>query len=235
MSDQTTNLQLPYIQASQAQKHVPANTTFDILDSLVQLAVESRTLTVPPGSPVDGTAYIPASGATGAWAGWDFNIAVYRSGGWSKIVPRDGWTAWVKDERLGVKYQDSVWRDGVALTAHGGRITLRAKEIEVTLTGAYTDTTDAAFIPNRAIVLGVASRTTLAITGASSYAVGISGDTSKFGSSLGVALGSTNIGVIGPTAFYSDTAARITAAGANFTGGKVRLVVYFLEMVAPTS
>ena len=235
MSDQTTNLQLPYIQASQAQKHVPANATFDILDSLVQLAVESRTLTAPPGSPVDGTAYIPGSGATGAWASWDFNVAVYRGGVWSKIVPRDGWTAWVKDERLGVKYQDNVWRDGIALTQHGGRITLRAKEIEVTLAGAYTDTTDAAFIPNRAIVLGVASRTTLAITGASSYAVGISGDTSKFGGSLGVALGSTNIGVIGPTAFYSDTAVRITAAGANFTGGKVRLAVYFLEMVAPTS
>jgi hypothetical protein len=235
MSDQTTNLQLPYIQASQAQKHVPANATFDILDSLVQLAVESRTLTAPPGSPVDGAAYIPGSGATGAWASWDLNIAVYRSGAWSKIVPRDGWTAWVKDERLGVKYQDNVWRDGIALTAHGGRITLRAKEIEVTLTGAYTDTTDAAFIPNRAIVLGVASRTTLAITGASSYAVGVSGDTSKFGGSLGISLGSTNIGVIGPTAFYSDTAVRITAAGSNFTGGKVRLVVYFLEMVAPTS
>jgi len=160
---------------------------------------------------------------------------VYRGGVWSKIVPRDGWTAWVKDERLGVKYQDSVWRDGVALTAHGGRITLRAKEIEVTLTGAFTDTADAAFIPSRAIVLGVASRTTLAITGASSYAVGISGDTSKFGGSLGVSLGSTNIGVIGPTAFYSDTAVRITAAGSNFTGGKVRVAVYFLEMVAPTS
>ena len=129
MSDQTTNLQLPYIQASQAQKHVPANATFDILDSLVQLAVESRTLTAPPGSPVDGTAYIPGSGATGAWASWDLNIAVYRSGVWSKIVPRDGWTAWVKDERLGVKYQDSVWRDGVALTAHGGRITAHSEGV----------------------------------------------------------------------------------------------------------
>ena len=235
MSDQTTNLQLPYVQAAQAQKHVPVNGAFDLLDSIVQLSVESRTMTAPPGSPTDGTAYIPASSATGAWAGWDFNIAVYRNGVWTKIVPREGWTAWVKSERLGVKYQDSVWRDGVALTQHGGRITLRAKEIEVTLTGAYTDTTDAAFIPNRAIVLGVASRTTQAITGASSYSVGVAGDTSKFGGSLGIALGSTNIGVIGPTAYYSDTAVRITAAGSNFTGGKVRVIVYFLEMVAPTS
>jgi hypothetical protein len=235
MSDQTTNLQLPYIQPTQAQKHIPANSSFDLLDTFVQLAVESRSLGTPPGFPTDGTCYIPASGATGAWAGWDLNLAVYRNGAWSKLVPRDGMTAWVKDERLAVKYQDSMWRDGVALTQHGGRITLRAKEIEVTLSGAYTDTGDAAFIPNRAIVLSVASRTTQAITGASSYAVGVPGDTSKFGSSLGIALNSTNNGVIGPTAYYADTNVRITAAGSNFTGGKVRVIVYFLEMAVPTS
>lgn len=235
MSDQTTNLQLPYVQASQAQKHVPVNSSFDLLDTFVQLAVESRSLTTPPGSPADGTCYIPASGATGAWATWDFNFAVFRNGAWAKLVPRDGMSAWVKDERLGVKYQDGVWRDGIALTPHGGRVTLRAKEIEVTLAGAYTDTTDAAFIPNRAIVLGVASRTTQAVTGATSYSVGVPGNTSQFGGSLGIALGSTNVGVIGPTAFYADTAVRITSAGSNFTGGKVRVTVYFLEMVAPTS
>jgi hypothetical protein len=43
------------------------------------------------------------------------------------------------------------------------------------------------------------------------------------------------IGVIGPTAFYADTRARATADGSNFTGGKVRLIVYFLETTAPTA
>jgi hypothetical protein len=65
--------------------------------------------------------------------------------------------------------------------------------------------------------------------------VGISGEADKFGGLLGVALGSNNIGVIGPTAYYSDTKVRATANGSNFTGGKVRLVVYFLEMTAPTA
>ena len=114
-------------------------------------------------------------------------------------------------------------------------MTLRAKEEEVTLTGAFVDTADAAFIPDRAIVLGVASRTTLAITGATSYGVGIAGNTTQFGNLLGVALGSTNNGVIGPTAFYADTKVRVSANGGNFTGGKVRLVLYFLEMSAPSS
>ena len=146
-----------------------------------------------------------------------------------------GLKAWVKAERVTVTYEDGVWRDGIALTAHGGRVTLRAKEEEVTLTGAFVETTDAAFIPDRAIVLGVSSRTTLAITGATSYGVGTAPNATKFGNLLGIALGSTNVGVIGPTAFYADTKVRVTANGGSFTAGKVRLIVYFLEMSAPTA
>lgn len=109
----------------------------NLLDTFVQMAVESRSETSPPGSPADGEVYIPASGATGDWSGWDFNLAVARDGAWTKIVPKRGMKAWVKDERLSVVYEDSVWRDGVAVTQHGGRITLRAKEEELTLTGAF--------------------------------------------------------------------------------------------------
>jgi hypothetical protein len=230
----TPRLSLPVIEAAQAQKHVTHNEALALLDALVQLTVESRTLAAPPGSPVEGACYIPATGATGAWSGWDGQIAV-NSGGWSVIAPVAGLKAWVRDERLTLAYEDAVWRDGIALTANGGRVTLRAKEAEVTLSGAYVDTTDAAFIPNRAIVLGVAARTTLAVTGATSYGVGVAGDTTKFGNLLGITLGSTNVGVIGPTAYYADTAVRVTANGANFTAGKVRLVCYFLEMTAPTA
>jgi hypothetical protein len=230
----TPRLSLPVIEAAQAQKHVTHNEALVLLDALVQLTVESRTLTAPPGSPAQGACYIPATGAAGAWSGWAGQIAVY-DGGWFCIVPLSGLKAWVKAERLTVTYEDGAWRDGIALTAHGGRVTLRAKEEELTLTGAYVETADAAFIPDRAIVLGVSSRTTLAVTGATSYGVGIASDTTKFGNLLGIALNSTNIGVIGPTGFYADSKVRVTANGANFTAGKVRLVVYFLEMSAPTS
>lgn len=230
----TPRLALPVIEAAQAQKHVTHNEALVLLDALTQLTVESRTLTAPPGSPAEGACYIPAVGATGAWSGWAGRIAVY-DGGWFQIVPLSGLKAWVKAERLTVTYEDGVWRDGIALTGHGGRVTLRAKEEELTLTGAFVETTDAAFIPDRAIVLGVSSRTTLAITGATSYGVGIASDATKFGNLLGIALNSTNIGVIGPSAFYADTKVRVTANGGNFTAGKVRLVVYFMEMSAPSA
>ena len=172
------------------------------------MAIESRVLTAPPASPAEGDCYIPAAGATGAWSGWDLQLALASGGGWIRIVPKSGMKAWLKSERATVTYEDGTWRDGVALTAHGGRVTLRAKEEELTLSGAFVETADTAFIPDRAIVLGVSSRTTQAITGATSYDVGISGEVSKFGGLLGIALNSTNVGVIGPTAFYADTKVR---------------------------
>ncbi len=229
----TPRLSLPVIEAAQAQKHVTHNEALVLLDALVQLSVESRTLSVPPGSPAEGACYIPTAGASDDWSGWDGDIACYSGGGWLRVVPVPGCKAWLRDERLTLTYEDGVWRDGVALTAHGGRVTLRAKEEEVTLTGASVDTADGAFIPTRAIALAVASRTTEAIAGATSYGVGVAGNTAKFGDLLGVAEGSSNIGVIGPEGVYADTPVRVTANGGNFTAGKVRLIAYFLEMSAP--
>ena len=231
----TPRLSLPAIEAAQAQKHVTHNEALTLLDALVQLSVESRALAAPPGAPAEGACYIPAAGASGAWSGWDGQIALFSGGGWQRIVPVSGLKAWVKAERLTVTYEDGVWRDGVALTASGGRVTLRAKEEEVTLAGAFVETTDAAFIPDRAIVLGVASRTTEAITGATSYAVGTAANPTQFGDLLNIALDSSNVGVIGPAGFYADTKVRVTANGGSFSAGKLRLVVYFLEMSAPTS
>ncbi len=99
------------------------------------------------------------------------------------------------------------------------------------LSGASATSTFA--IPNRAIVLGVSTRTVTAITGASSYDCGIGGETAKFGGSLGIAAGSTNVGVIGPQAFYAATPIVLTAQGGNFTGGAVRIAVHYLLPIAP--
>jgi len=109
MADETTHLKLPYILANQAQKHVTHNEAIRLLDALVQMSVISRTLTAPPGSPSDGDRYIVAAGATGAWAGWDWNIAYYVDGGWTRLVPNPGWTAWVDTEALLFTWDGSAW------------------------------------------------------------------------------------------------------------------------------
>ncbi len=109
MSDTTTNLLLPYILAAQAQKHVTHNEALRILDGLVQLSVLDRDLTAPPGSPADGDRYIVASGGTGAWAGWDLNVALFTDGAWLRLPPRTGWRVWGKDEALLLVYDGGTW------------------------------------------------------------------------------------------------------------------------------
>jgi len=109
MSDATTNLLLPYILASQAQKHVTHNEALRLLDGLVQLSALDRDMTAPPGSPEDGDRYIVASGATGDWAGWDLNVAVFTDGAWLRLPPRVGWRTWIEDEGLLLVYNGSEW------------------------------------------------------------------------------------------------------------------------------
>jgi len=109
MSDTSTHLLLPYLLAAQAQKHVAVNEALRLLDGLVQLAVLDRHLTAPPASPADGARYIVASGATGAWSGWDLNVAYFVDGAWMRLVPRTGWQAWVTDEAGFLAWNGSAW------------------------------------------------------------------------------------------------------------------------------
>lgn len=109
MSETTAHLALPFIMAAQAQKHVTQNEALRLLDGIVQLSVLDRDLIAPPGSPADGDRYIVASGATGAWAGWDLNVALWTDGTWLRLPPRTGWRAWVEDEGLLLVYNGSTW------------------------------------------------------------------------------------------------------------------------------
>jgi len=109
MSDNTTHLLLPYILASQAQKHVTHNEALRLLDAMVQLSVLDRDLTAPPVSPTDGDRYLVASGSTGLWAGWDLNVVSWVDGVWMRLVPRPGWLAWIADEGALLVYDGAGW------------------------------------------------------------------------------------------------------------------------------
>jgi hypothetical protein len=71
--------------------------------------VLDRHLTTPPPSPADSDRYIVASGATGAWSGWDLNVAYYVDGAWMRLVPRAGWQAWVVNEASFLVWDGSAW------------------------------------------------------------------------------------------------------------------------------
>lgn len=248
MADSTARFGLEYILASQAQKHVTHNEALRMLDGIVQASVIDRTRTSPPGSPSEGDCHIVASSATGAWAGWDGDLAFYVDGAWYRLTAAEGMRVWDQDVSQMVVRVGSSWLSlavamgflaqapqvDIAVGANNGATGMGV--LEETLSGLSGPTVDSTIeIPDRAICLGVSTRTVTSITGATSYDCGLSGQASKFGGSLGVAAGSTNKGVIGPEAFYSDTPVRLTANGSDFTGGAVRIAIHYLTIDVPGS
>ncbi len=244
----TPNLALPMLAAAQAQKHVTVNEALALLDGLVQLSVKDRDLTAPPASPAEGDRYIVAARATGAWAGWDGDVVLFSGGAWLRLPPQEGWRVWIEDEGVLVVRAGGAWLTldaalnllvrgpavGVARAPSGAAIGLHVEEELLSgLSGASVTSTIT--IPDRAIVLAVSTRTVSAVTGAISYDCGIAGEPAKFGGSLGVAAGSTNVGVIGPQAFYAPTPIVLTANGGNFTGGDVRIAIQYLLPTAPAA
>jgi hypothetical protein len=116
---------------------------------------------------------------------------------------------------------------------HGGALSVACLEQLVALSGATT--TAGLQIPANTLLLGVSNRVVTPITGATSYSCGIAGSATLFGSSLGVAAGSSNVGMIGPNPIYSATSAVYSAAGGNFTGGAVRMTIHLLYITPATS
>jgi Protein of unknown function (DUF2793) len=108
----TTHLGLPYLAAAQAQKHVTHNEALTRLDSLVQLAVKSRTLATPPATPVEGDRYLIAASPTGDWTGQVGKIAMRLDGQWQFVTPREGFAIWVNDEDATLWFNGSTWVAG---------------------------------------------------------------------------------------------------------------------------
>lgn len=241
----TTNLLLPFLAAGQAQKHVTVNEALRMLDGIVQLSVIEADRADPPASPSDGDRYIVPAAATGAWSGWQNSVALWADGAWLRLVPRAGWTAWNRETDELLMFGGASWAPfadlagfvpkGDAIVAQGalGSVTrLRTIEhLQSGLSGASVVT--GAVIPNGAEVFAVGMRVKTAITGATSFSVGVAGQTGKFGSGLGVAAGSWNRGGVGAEFFYSDTPVVLTGAGA-FTGGAVALSIHCVTVDPPT-
>lgn len=105
----TARLDLPHIAASQAQKHVTHNDALEIIDALVHLAVESRSLSEPPPAPEAGARYLVPPGAGGAWSGQDGAVAAVDGEAWAYHRPQAGWRAFVRDEAQLLLFDGSAW------------------------------------------------------------------------------------------------------------------------------
>lgn len=232
------HLALPFLEAAQAQKHVTVNEALRRLDALLHLSVATRDLAAPPEEAEEGARYIVGAAAEGAWAGREGSVAALIDGAWTFFTPAAGWQAF--DEATGAM----LVHDGTGWSPAGGGGIAGASGAATALTlieGEHElgegGTSDTAFaIPDRAIVLGVTGLVVEAITGATSWSLGVADDPARYGNGIGAMPDATVIGVSGtPVAYYGATPLRLTSAGGDFTGGRVRLAIHCLELTGPAA
>lgn len=232
------HLGLPFLEAAQAQKHVTVNEALRRLDALLHLSVAACDLVAPPGEVEEGARYIVGAEAEGAWTGHDGKIAALIDGAWVFFAPRAGWQAFDNAAGVMLVHDGAGWSPagGSGLTGASGAATaLTLVEGEHELAEGATSET-AFVIPDRAIVLGVTGLVIEAITGATSWSLGVADDPARYGSGIGAMLDAAVIGVSGtPCAYYGATPLRLTAAGGDFTGGRVRLAIHCLELTGPAA
>lgn len=230
----TNELNLPLLSPNQAQKHVTVNEALSRLDGLVQLRLQSVATSIPPAVFSDGVCYGVPSGASGEWAGQAGNLALAVNGGWEFVTAKQGFRAYVLDIGSWAMFDGADWRIGaVSQTGFGAGINVLSSDLEVSLS-AGSVTTPVAF-PERAIAFGVTGRVIQAISGASTWRLGVAGDDQRYASGLGTSLNSWVSGPSTPLVYWSDTELLISAEGGNFTGGAVRLSVHYAMLELPRS
>ena len=210
MSDTSPILSLPYIQPSQAQKHVTHNEAIRILDLLVQLVVADADRTEAPATPATGDRHIVALGASGSWAGRDGQIAVWDTTGWLFYEPLSGWRADVLTTGSALRFDGAAWADtgpdfqnldllGVATTADSdNRLAVASTATLLSHAGAgHQLKINKAASPDTASLLfqtGFSGRAEMGTAGDDSFSIKTSADGSTWNDALRID-GSGNIGV----------------------------------------
>ncbi|MCV2880989.1 DUF2793 domain-containing protein [Actibacterium sp. XHP0104] len=234
--NETTILQLPLVQAAQAQKHVTVNEGLRRLDGLVQLRLLTLAETTPPVTAAEGDCHWVPAGGVNDWAGHAGEIAMFQGGGWVFAVPQVGWRGWSVEDAAEVVFDGAAWQPGVAaISPFGAALRFRLMEFDhVIAAGAVSSTVQS--IPSHAMVFGVTGRVVDTITGTlTSWRLGADGSDNRFGSGLGLAMGSFAKGVLGaPLTGYAPMPLDLTAEGGSFAGGTVRLAVHYAELTLPS-
>ena len=126
----TPCLDLPYLAAGQAQKHVTLNESLRMLDALVQISVNSRVVANPPVSPVEGARYLLPNAPTGAWSDKAGDIAAWQDGVWNYYTPKTGWLVFVLDEEILIVRGETAWGGAGSLPASLPRLGINASADE---------------------------------------------------------------------------------------------------------
>ena len=233
---ETYQFKLPLISPSQAQKHVTVNEALVRIDALGRLRFGSRILSVPPSLAAEGRCFVVGSGATGAWADKDGQVAIRSNGGWSFAQPLEGWQAWDESLSSYATFDGTEWLDNATAISSTGAATLSYIRSVDHVVGTGTSSATPILIPSHAQVLAVTARVISPVTGVglTSFSIGVASDLGRYGSGVGLALNSFGRGITGTAVtYYSDTALLLTPNAGTFVGGIVRLAVHLCEVVPP--
>lgn len=116
----TPRFGLPLLAVAQAQKEVTHNEALTLLDALIAAAVEDGLLSVPPLTPAEGQCWIVGTAPAGAWAGEEAAIALYTSGGWRFLAPREGMQVVRLSDGARLRFHGGGWNEPVTVTAPSG-------------------------------------------------------------------------------------------------------------------
>jgi hypothetical protein len=195
----STYLALPYLEASQAQKHVTVNEALARLDAQIHLSVLSRVLATPPATPNEGDRYLVAAAPSGAWATHAGKLAMWLEGAWAFGVPKEGWRMWVADEDQLLIFNGTTWQ--------GAGVPSQLQNLQLLGVNATADTTNK---------LAVSSTATLFNHVGNGHQIKLnknaSGDTASFLFQTGFS-GRAEIGTTGDDAFHF----KVSGDGTTFT------------------
>lgn len=220
MPDTSPALSLPYIQPSQAQKHVTHNEALRILDAVTQLSVQSSTLTQAPAVPVSGDRYLVGVGATGDWAGQDRKVAVHDGAEWFYFQPSEGWRSDVIPTGAQLRFNGTSWVDtfpdlqnvplvGIAATADSvNRLSVSSPATLLNNAGAgHQLKINKATGSDTASLLfqnGFSGRAEMGLAGSDDFTIKVSGDGASFHDALSVDAGSGALRTPSGQTYFDD-------------------------------
>ena len=151
------------------------------------------------------------------------------------VLRRDG-AANTLALRNGANAQESRVYGSYTSATNFQRMSIKTlRESSGALSGATYVTTIA--IPAYANLIGVTTRVTTEVTGATTYDVGDGSDVDLWGAAIGIVLGSqsqtsdfTAVGAVGAAA--TSRTVTLTANGSNFTGGVIEICLHYLTTEA---
>lgn len=232
----TPVLGLPLLQAAQAQKHVIVNEALVRIDGLAQLVLLSVAVGLPPVLASDGDCYGVPLGAVNDWAGHDGEVAIFPNGGWVFSTPSVGWKAWIMDASAEALFDGDEWVSGVsAVSSNGAGLIHEVIEVDHVISAGASSAVVAG-LPASTIVYGVTGRVKTALGGAlTGWRLGVAGSDNRYGSGVSASVGSWVRGMTSsPITYYSAEDLVLTAEGANFVDGEVRLAVHIARLTLPS-